>query len=206
MCFTVCVAELPKGSVGVNLRCGESLMSEELPHAFDVGAVVQQGCGIAVTQHVRRALLEFAYEREAFLYCRPHLNCAHALSAVVGEECVCGTLGRLCVAAFLISAYGFCQFVAEGYDALLAALSHDSQFPIVDADVCVVQSDEFGESHSGFVERYYYCTRTYTIIVVAPLHLVEQPFHLVFSHELRQGSALLRSVDGISRVAADQSV
>ena len=58
MCFTVCVAELPEGGMGVDLRCGESLMSEELPHAFDVGAVVQQGCGIAVTQHVRRALLE----------------------------------------------------------------------------------------------------------------------------------------------------
>ena len=53
--------QLLESGMRIDLRGGESRVTEQLFHAFQVGVMVEHGSGKSVAQHMWRALLEAAH-------------------------------------------------------------------------------------------------------------------------------------------------
>ena len=134
MGFTINFLQLFECGVCVDLGGREFAMSEQLLHAFEVGAVVEHGGGEAVAQHVGRPFGEIAYCREARHHFLAQLDVCHAAAAVVEYECRVDALLPHCVALAYVFLLLGVVFVAEGDGALLVAFARYSYFALGEVD------------------------------------------------------------------------
>ena len=92
------------------------------------------------------------------------------------------------------------EFVAEGYGALLVAFAVHAYLAACVVDGVVVERGELGEAHACLVEGEHDGVLELRLVGVGLLCVVEQPVHLFFAHELRQGPVGLGAVDDVRRV------
>ena len=151
MGVVVCFLQLFKGCVGIYLRGGKALVSEQVLHPFEIGLMVEHGGGEGVAQHVGRPFLERRHLREVFAHEVLHLVAVHTQSVVVDEERM-PHMWLLRIAACHVMVQSAFQFIGEGYEPFLVALAQHLELSVGEIHRLVIESDEFGETYTRGIE------------------------------------------------------
>ena len=164
--------------VCIDLRGDQTLMPEQLLHAFQSGAMVEHRGGEGVSEHVGRAFLCRADPRDVFLHPVSY-GCVIHPYAFFRHEQSFGMARYVLVSNLYIIENLLFKFLAEWDYALLAAFSGHLYLKVYEINGIVVELRQFREAHPRFIEHHDYRSGAYVYeFRHVPHRFIEQFLHL----------------------------
>ena len=158
MSLTIDTLQSINGYVCIELRCGQTLVSEELLDGPQVGAAVEEMRGERMPENVRAPLFQFGDRRDIFFHDEVDPFRVHP-PAVRGEEDGGAILFRRRPAEQRIPprAIGderLFRLAAERYDTVFSPFPQDFECIMLEIDISEIELDEFAEADAASVEQF----------------------------------------------------
>lgn len=156
MRFVVGLLHARGREVRVDLRGAERLMSEEFLHASQIGAIIQEVCGEAVTKCVRADRGIQADGLEVLIELAANGATAESATVFVQEEREFRTSGpcrgtelRICLEQFHVAVDCAEGVRSERNDALFLAFTTNAQGFAGQVEIGDAEPDEFADTNAG---------------------------------------------------------